>query len=398
MTLYLQLLFWFSIVGLAYIYVGYPVLIWALSRHGQAVAMQQYSVPVSVVIVVHNEEARIKQKLDNLLALDGADAIQEIFVGSDGSDDATNSVVMNYPDRRVRIAAFPTRRGKPAVLNELIPQCGGEVVILADARQEFDRAVLVRLVENFSDPKVGVVSGELVLRSGPEETTAARGIGLYWKYEKFIRKSESRFRGVPGATGACYAIRKKLFQPIKNQLILDDVAIPMQATQQGYRCLFESGAIAYDDPSQFPGQEAVRKRRTIAGAAQLVTAYPEWLSPFRNPLWFEFVSHKVLRLVSPLLLLTAFAANLALWRLPAYQVLFSLQIVMYLAAVVGWIFQKSNRKAGVFGVPLMFLALNVTTALALWDAARGKYKVTWNRAPDWDNPKPPDSSEKPQDE
>lgn len=381
-----EIVFWLSAIGLSYIYVGYPVLIWALSRRSATLAKQRTRRTVSVVIVAYNEAARIRRKLDNILALDDADAIVEVVVGSDGSTDETASVVEGYPDRRVRAMAFPKRRGKPAVLNEVVPQCKGEIILFADARQVFDREVLVRLLENFSDPRVGVVSGELVLRSSPGETTAARGIGLYWKYEKFIRKCESRYRGVPGATGACYAIRKSLFRPIQEQVILDDVAIPMQATSQGYRCLFESGAIAYDEPSKYPGQEAIRKRRTIAGAAQLLRAYPQWLLPARNPLWFEFVSHKVLRLASPLLLGVAFAANLALVRVPAYRVLFAAQMAMYASSAVGWIYQKSGRKSVLFGPALMFLALNVTTALALWDALRSRYRVTWQKSQDWDDP------------
>lgn len=384
MSYYFELLFWFNVIGLAYIYVGYPLIIWVLSLRSRVVAKQDVSLPVSVVIVAYNEAARIRQKLDNLLSLEGADAIQEILIGSDGSSDETVSLVQSYPDARVRAVAFTSRRGKPAVLNDLIPQCTGEIVVLADTRQQFDRLALKHLLDNFSDPRVGIVSGELVLRSNTTETTAAKGIGLYWKYEKFIRKCESRFRGVPGATGACYAIRKKLFRPIKEQVILDDVAIPMQATTQGYRCLFESGAIAYDEPSKYPGQEAIRKRRTIAGAAQLVNAYPEWLSPWRNPIWFEFVSHKVLRLISPILLLCLFVTNVGLIQVPVYRVLFCLQMVMYASAIVGWIYQKSGRKSVLFGPSLMFVTLNVTTALALWDACRSKYRVTWQNAHDWD--------------
>ena len=113
----------------------------------------------------------------------------------------------------------------------------------------------------------------------------------------------------PCATGACIAIRRSLFRPIQDQVILDDVAIPMQIVAQGYRCVLESGAIAYDEPSQQPGQEAVRKRRTIAGAAQLLRDYPAWLNPLQNPIWFEYVSHKMLRLASPALLIGVLVSN-----------------------------------------------------------------------------------------
>src|SRR5262245_5746222 len=347
MSVFWQILFWGSACGLAYIYAGYPLLIWWLSRRRQTPVRKTEAPPVrvSVVIVAYNEQSRLPRKLDNLLSLDGADQIDEILIGSDGSTDETVALVERYHDPRVKAVVFTQRRGKAAVLNELIPRCTGDVVLLSDCRQVFDQQVLVRLVENFGDPTVGVVSGELVLRSNPGESTAAQGIGLYWKYEKFIRKCESRFRSVPGATGACYAIRKSLFKPIKEHVILDDVAIPMQAMSQGYRCLLEPAAVAYDEPSKYPGQEAIRKRRTIAGAAQLVRDYPEWLNPRRNPIWFEFVSHKVLRLVSPLLLAALGVSNVALLSTPVYRPLLALQGVFYFSGIVGYFYQKQNRRS-----------------------------------------------------
>jgi cellulose synthase/poly-beta-1,6-N-acetylglucosamine synthase-like glycosyltransferase len=375
-----QILFWSCLAGLAYIYAGYPLLICLLS-HRQRSTVSKAAMPfrVSVVIVAHNEQARLPRKIDNLLSLDGADLIDEILIGSDGSTDDTVAVVKHHADPRVKVVHFLQRRGKPAVLNDLVPRCSGELVLLSDCRQVFDREALVRLVENFADPSVGVVSGELILRRRPGETTAAQGIGFYWKYEKFIRKCESRFRGVPGATGACYVIRKSLFRPINPKLILDDVAIPLQAVLQGYRCLLEPRAVAFDEPSTHPGQEAIRKQRTIAGAAQLVREHPEWLNPSRNPIWWEFVSHKVLRLASPFLLAGALAANLLLVEFPEFQMLLALQSVFYLAALAGYVFQRVNLHSAFFGPPLMFVALNVTTALALWDALRSRYQVMWQR-------------------
>lgn len=378
---------WGSLLGIGYIYAGYPLLVWccALFR-GTAVRKEPVPCRVSIVIVACNEAERLPHKLANLLSMTHADWIVEILVGSDGSTDDTVRVIEAYPDQRVRVHAFDQRRGKPSVLNDLIPLCQGDIVLLADCRQDYDPAVLASLSSNFADPTVGAVSGELMFREQAVATTAARGIGLYWTYEKWIRKSESRFRSVPGATGACYALRKSHFRPIPATTLLDDVAIPMQIVQQGLRCVFEPAALAYDDPSADPRQEAIRKRRTIAGVAQLVRNAPGLMLPWRNPIWWEFVSHKVLRLVSPVLLLLALVSNLLLWdRLP-YQVLLGCQAGMYGAALLGWICQGLGLKSRLLGPPLMFVALNLTTALALYDALRGRYRVTWQRSQDWQPP------------
>lgn len=381
MELAWQILLWLAMAGLTYIYVGYPLLVIALGGVcGRRVEQQFEPRSVSVVIAVHNDAQHLRRKIASLLALDHAECLTEIVIGADGCTDDTAHVIHALGEPRVRVIEFAERRGKPAVLNDLVPQCGGEIVLLTDARQDFDRGFLRAILSRFADPSVGVVSGELVLRADETHTTAAEGIGLYWHYEKLIRKAESRFRGVPGATGACYAIRRSMFRPIAPETILDDVAIPLQAVALGARCVFESAAIAYDRPSQSTGQESIRKRRTIAGAAQLMRLYPQWLSPFGQPLWWEFVSHKLLRLVSPALLLLAFVANLALWPQPAYVCLLSLQIGFYGAAACGWWTQRLGRKSRLFGAPLMFLTLNWTTSLAVWDALRSRYRVTWTKA------------------
>lgn len=375
-----QLIFWACLLLLVYIYAGYPVLAWLRSRTRQrSASTKSLHGTVSIVIVAHNEAHSLPAKLQSLLGSTVADRICEILIGSDGSTDDTERAVAAIGDSRIHLHKFACRRGKPSVLNDLVPQCQSDVVILADARQVFDAACVEHLLNHFSDPAVGVVSGELILRQRADQTPAAAGIGFYWRYEKFIRRCESNARGVPGATGACYSIRKSLFRPIAPETILDDVAIPMQAVEQGYRCLFEPKSLAFDEPSRSASQESIRKRRTIAGVAQLVRLYPRWLLPWRNPLWFEFVSHKLLRLVSPALIVGALLSNVALLDLPQYRLMLIGQLAFYAAAVIGFGYQIAGRGSALFGPPLMFVTLNLTTAVALWDALRAKYLVTWQK-------------------
>ncbi|HET6422057.1 MAG TPA: glycosyltransferase, partial [Planctomycetaceae bacterium] len=376
----LQMLCWVSLVALFYIYAGYPLLVGLLGRlRPGRIARAPITTTVSVVLVVHNEAARIGRKLDSLLAMEGAEQIVEVLVGSDGSTDDSAAITQSYPDPRVKWIPFADRRGKPSVINDLVSQARGEIVLLTDVRQDFAADFLTATLPNFADRTVGVVSGELVLQADDATTTAGEGIGLYWRYEKAIRNAESRFRGVPGATGACYLIRRELFRPIHATTILDDVAIPLQIVSHGFRCLFECGAIAYDRPSTETRQEAIRKRRTIAGAAQLMVQYPQWLLPWRNPLWFEFVSHKLARLTSPVWLVMALVSSAMLWHHPLYAVLCIAQLGCYTAGVIGWTFQSAGRRSSLFGPFLMFLTLNITTAQALWDALRSRYRVTWTK-------------------
>ena len=376
-----EILFWLSLGGLTYIYIGYPMVMrWLARRFPRQHRKAPVDQSVSIVVVAYDEAENLDRKIRSLLESTHAPKICEILVASDGSTDHTPAVVESCNDPRVRLIQFEERRGKPAVLNEVIPQCLGDIVVLTDARQVLTTESLAELTANLADETVGAVSGELVFRSSEDTTTASNGVGVYWRYEKSIRKCESRFRSVPGATGALYAIRKSLFRPIPTQTILDDVVIPMQIVERGYRCVFEPNGVAYDNPSKCTQQEAIRKRRTIAGSVQLVVNQPRWLLPWKNPIWFEFVSHKISRLFSPFLLLTVAIANCLLAGHPVYLVLLAVHVDFYLAALTGWTYQNLGRRSVCFGMPLMFLMMNGATLLALWDALRSKYHVAWRRA------------------
>lgn len=373
-----DLIFWAALVALFYIYAGYPLLAATRARwFPQPVQKAPFRAPVSVLISVYGEAEQLEQKLNSLLNSDDAELIKEVLVGSDGPSDDVAGAVDRVGDSRVRLFEFSGRRGKPSVLNDLMAVASGEIVILTDARQKLHPHALAALLENFADPAIGVVSGELVFIAADGDTTAAKGIGAYWRYEKWIRRSEAAFGSVPGATGALYAIRRELLEPLPPNTLLDDVAIPMRAIQRGFRCVFESRAEAYDRPESDPQREALRKRRTIAGNVQLIRLWPSFLNPLRNPAWLAFVSHKLLRLTSPFFLLLAWATNLLLLNHPFYLLIGCAQLALLVAAALGWLLNRSGIRLGVFGIPLMFIALNATTLVALWDAAIGRFEVRW---------------------
>jgi len=392
MALYI---FIFCAAGLFYIYLGYPALIWLLARTAgrpvRRTGVLAEKPTCSIVISSYREGEALLRKVKNMLASASIVHVQEIVVGLDGSPGNNEPGPAEFEALvqgsghvpAVRVVTFPERRGKASVLNDLVPLTGGKILVMMDARQILHPEAIASLVANLGDPTVGVVSGELVFRpdAGVSEGGAAsEGVGFYWRYEKFIRRWEARFRSVPGATGALYAIRRELFRPIPATTLLDDVAIPMQAVAMGARCVFEPSAEVYDVPSATAGRESLRKRRTIAGVAQLMRLYPEWLVPWRNPIWFEYVSHKVLRLASPLLLAGLLAANLALLAVsPCFAWMGVAHAGFYSLALGGIVAQRCGRKAGFLGVPVMFVALNATTALALWDALRGRYDVAWKK-------------------
>jgi poly-beta-1,6-N-acetyl-D-glucosamine synthase len=363
-----------------YIYGGYPLLLWLLARHGRPVRKGEVPGPCAVVIAAHNEQARIGRKLRQLLDGDNGALVHRVVVVSDGSTDGTDAAVAGVADERVRLVRMAERSGKSACLNRAIGEVDEDFVVLMDARQDVGDGVIRALLENFADEEAGVVSGELVFRSGAAGRTA-EGVGAYWRYEKWIRKMEARWWAVPGATGACYAIRRPLWKPIPAETLLDDVAIPMLAILAGKRCLFEERAVVVDNPSGTSREESVRKRRTVAGNVQLPRLFPVLLSPRQNPIWFQYISHKILRLFSPFLLIGAAlsALRVAVYSFPGILCAVLGAALLMLAAAAPAL-QKSRLFRLFFSVPRMFLILNVVTFLGVLDALRGRFTTTWQRA------------------
>lgn len=374
--------FWSAVLLLAYIYVGYPLMVAARARmFPKPIRRGAFHGRYSVLLACYNEEANIRRKLESLLAQTVVAQLDKIHVGIDGATDRTAEEARALGDPRIVVHEYLSRRGKPSVINDLLLFAQSEIVVMTDARQRVDSTAVDRLLACFHDPDVGVVSGELVFE-GEGHSATGQGMGLYWAYEKWIRNNEGLTGSVPGATGALYAIRRSLLKPIPPDTLLDDVAYPMQAVMAGRRCVFEGGAMVFDRPSQDPIQESVRKRRTIAGVFQLIRMFPAWLNPFQNPIWGTYISHKVLRLASPWLLCASFVSNIFLAERHLYVLLLAGQIMFYLAGLIGFIRHFGGNLGRCLAGPMLFIALNITTVAATWDAWRGRFHVTWKRSPD----------------
>ena len=240
--------------------------------------------------------------MDSLLALDYPPGLIDIYVLSDGSTDSTAAIAARFADRSVHFQQLP-HGGKAAALNAGLALATGEILFLTDVRQALEPGSLRALISCFADPAVGAVSGELIIRDGA--TLEEANVGLYWKYEKWLRKRLSALDSVLGATGCIYAMRRGLARPLPPGCLLDDMFLPLQAFFAGYRVVFEEQARAYDYPTSLDS-EFRRKVRTLAGNYQLIGYLPQLLGP-ANRLWLHFVSHKLARLLLPFALLLLLA-------------------------------------------------------------------------------------------
>jgi cellulose synthase/poly-beta-1,6-N-acetylglucosamine synthase-like glycosyltransferase len=367
---------WGCVCLLLHVFVGYPAWMWLLARVQPVPVQKQAVTPtVTVVIAVHDGGRDIRAKLKNLCALDYPRENIDIIVACDGCHDDTGVLSRHCGDPRVRVLDFAERRGKAACLNDAIAIARGEVLLLTDVRQKLSPTALRELVANLADPTVGAVSGELHLED--VSTGFAQGVDAYWRYEKLIRLSESRSGSTIGVSGALYAMRRELFEPLPPGTVLDDVLIPMRVAATGRRVVFEPRALAWDQPSQQPAEERKRKIRTLAGNYQLIQLAPWLLSPASNPLWFRFVSHKLLRLLAPwLLLLLALTAT----ALATRHAMYALLLLFLLAGMVLVLLERLLPVAGRWlpvRLAVAFYYLNLFAAQALIAFTRNRGLHLW---------------------
>jgi biofilm PGA synthesis N-glycosyltransferase PgaC len=369
--------FWGSAGIIAYAYVGYAGWLYLRSRWRPEPVLKGTFLPaISVVMVVRNEEAVLASKLQNLLTMEYPKDCYEMVVVSDGSTDRTAAILQDHAaDDSIRVVLNAISQGKAACLNDAMQVVRGEIVVFTDARQMIQPDALRLLAENFSDPTVGCVSGQLVL-GDMHSGDAGTGLGLYWTIEKKIRMLESASGSVVGATGALYAVRRENLAPVPAGTILDDVYLPMQVVHQGKRVVFEARAKAWDQPNLGADREFARKVRTLSGNYQLLQLAP-WLLRSSNPIRFEFVSHKLVRLFVPFALMTLLLSSFLLLGEPLYKAAFIAQVAFYGLSLLAML-HISGPLARLTDGSYTFVMLNAAALVAFANFVTGR-KTAWIR-------------------
>lgn len=377
-------IFWGLLFLIFYTYAGYPILVWTARQFfGRPVKKGPFYPPVSFVISAFNEAKYIELKLENLLKLDYPQEKVEILIGSDGASDGTDEIIAKFPTEQIRFFRFVKNGGKPQVLNALVRQAKSPYVIFTDARQRFDAQAILRLVENFNDPEVGCVSGELEFEAG-EFGSVGQGMDNYWRYEKFLRKQESDLGSMLGATGAIYAIRRDLYAPIPTDILVDDMYIPLSLVRKGYRAIFDKEAKAYDRPSEKSSQEFKRKIRTLSGNWQIIQSFPDLVKPWCGWTQWQFFSHKLMRLLAPFFLAGLFLSNLLLLNSLFYRLFFFSQCLFYGLAGTEYILAERIKMKSIFqkltSIPYTFCLLNGSAFLAFFDFFKKRPNAAWEKA------------------
>lgn len=367
----MKLTFWICLGLIAYAYFGYAVLLSVYAKFRRRPVLRQDVTPsVSILMAARNEESRLAAKLENLRNLSYPPDQLQVIVVSDGSTDGTNKLLLGHVPW-LSAVILPESGGKANALNQAVLRATGEFLVFLDVRQSVDPNAISELVACFGDPGVGAVSGELLLETATG-TPSLDALGIYWAVEKAVRKLESMTGSVVGVTGAIYAIRRELFVTIPPGTVLDDVFVPMNVVRMKKRVVFQPSAVARDRIFAEKRKEFSRKVRTLAGNYQLLRIAP-WLLTTQNPLLFRYISHKLLRLLVPLLLVMLLISSAMIAEGP-YSAMFGLQIVFYTMAAAGALLPSSKQFKPV-AIASTFVMLNAAAALAFYSFVAGRKRL-----------------------
>lgn len=382
------ILFWAGVFLVFYTYLGYGILLWLLVKIREAVhPARRYAFPadppeVTLLIAAYNEQEVVAEKMANCRALDYPAGKLRVTWITDGSTDRTVELLAAYPE--VTVLHDPRRGGKTAALNRALGIIRTPLVVFTDANTMLNPEAVTEIVRCFEDPAVGCVAGEKRV-AGTGDTGAAATEGIYWKYESKLKEWDCRLHSAVGAAGELFAVRRELWRAMPEDTLLDDFVCSMLIAADGYKIAYCKEAYALETPSADMREEGKRKRRIAAGGLQSVWRLRKLLNPFRyGVLWFQYVSHRVLRwTVTPVALAALVPLNVALlWsgHPKFYAVILTLQAAFYLAAAAGWARECRGSRGGILSVPYYFLFMNLNVFRGAWYLATRRNRGTWEKA------------------
>jgi cellulose synthase/poly-beta-1,6-N-acetylglucosamine synthase-like glycosyltransferase len=390
---WLKILFWILLFIVFYAYIGYGILLFILIKikrlirgDRQLSADSSYEPDVTLFIAAYNERDFVAKKIKNSLELDYPPGKLHMVWVTDGSDDGTPDLLKKYPG--IEVYHHPERNGKIGAMNRGMKLVKTPIVVFSDANTLLGRESIRRIVRLFSDPKVGCVSGEKRIFTKEKDTASGAGEGLYWKYESMLKKWDAELYSVVGAAGELFAIRTELYQEVERDTLLDDFIISLRIAQGGHTIQYDPDAYAIETASLNVREELKRKIRISAGGIQSVIRLRSLLNIFRyGTLSFQYISHRVLRwTLAPLSLFLMFisgfflALNEGMFQPRFYSVLFWLQVVFYLGALLGWYLENRSVKVKLLFVPYYFFIMNLSVFLGLIRYLKRSQSVNWERA------------------
>lgn len=377
----MKILFWVSLFFLVYAYCGYPVLIWLMSKLSPSRSHkgdESFLPAVSLLISAYNEESIIEDKIVNALALRYPKELLEIIVISDGSNDRTNEIVKRFAPQRVALHSYEGRIGKTACLNKSVPASRGEIIVFSDANSMYDGDAVKNLVANFADDRIGFVTG-YTRYAADTIGGIVTSIGIYAAIEKFTKKAESVINSCVGADGAIFAIRKKLYKPLRDADI-NDFVIPLMVIRQGYRGVLEDRAFCVEKTVEDQRGEVKRQVRITNRTLRAIFHNVGLFNPIGYGLFpFELFSHKVAKFLSPFFALLLVFCTLALMGCGTGYILFlAVQLMLLLFAWFGYAAGRESVLSRMSSICRTFVTMNLAIAGGWIQFLRGETYTTWS--------------------
>ena len=371
----MEFIFWVSILLIFHAYFGYPLSLLLLSRvRRKPVARAPLLVPATLIIAAYNEEKRIREKLENTLALDYPRELRQVIVASDGSTDATNDIVREYAEHGIELLALPERRGKEQAQKEAVGKATGEVIVFSDTSTRIEPQGLQAIIAGFADPAVGCVSSvDRVLGQDGQPC----GEGFYVRYEMWLRSLESRVNSLVGMSGSFFAARREICHDFSTDMDSDFRTV-LNSIKLGLRGVDDPQAIGYYHDIGDSKKEFERKVRTVLRGITLFFRNLEFLNVFRFGLFsYQYFCHKLLRWLVPFFLLAALISNFFLaLQSGLYGLLLLGQAVFYGIGISAWL-GLSMPRLGLLKIPLYFLVVNAAIIMAWWHYLSGSRMIMW---------------------
>jgi cellulose synthase/poly-beta-1,6-N-acetylglucosamine synthase-like glycosyltransferase len=364
----IKIIFWISALLIMHTYIVYPLLLVVLDKifkKSGNISNESFTPEVSVLMAVYNEEMVIRKKIESLFSSEYPAEKMEVLVGSDSSNDSTSVILTEleklYPG--LKIVHLSQRIGKPAVINRLLSLAKGDILILTDANVFPEKNAIRKLVQNFSDKSVGLVDSRLI-NTGVKRDGISLPEVAYNSIEMKVKNIEGRLWGtMMGPFGGFYAIRKKSSEPLLKNILADDFQICMNVIKKHEKAISDLEVIVYEDVSNSLREEFSRKVRISAGNFQNLKHFASLLlKPFS--IWsFCFISHKMLRWITPFLWLIVFTANILLVKVSFfYSLMLILQVIFLLLPAFDFLLKKLNFHL----VPVRFLTHLLLMNIALF--------------------------------
>lgn len=369
-------LFLLSAFLIAWVYFGYPLLLWLGAFGSRRSFRRGTDLPsLSIIVPAHNEESIISVKLRNLLAADYPRELVEILIGSDGSSDKTEDLVRQFVNDGVGLLSFPQQHGKSAIQNALVTASSGEILIFTDADCLFSQTALREMAAHFSDPRIGLITASPTYRNR-NSTVITENESLYLRYEAWLRQQESARGLLAMASGSLCAVRRSLWQPLDPSLG-EDFLLPLRVADTGMVNLLDpqirvSTDLTQDRPSSMLGMKA----RIITKDFRCLLAHLDLLNPLRRgPLAIGLWSHKLLRWLVPYFLIAVLVSSFFLAAHPFFRAVLAAQIVFYTLALAGLCIRRTAL--GILAVPMSFCVVNAAALIGTMKCLAGRTSGQW---------------------